>query len=76
MSMIPAPIWPCPKKSPRLGLTVLPMDFLPLDEEDIGEEFRNMYWNYGRKVIEAARFVARTPKPLRRLFLQFFLRSR
>ncbi|RJO64863.1 MAG: hypothetical protein C4523_17675 [Myxococcales bacterium] len=50
-----------PEKIARLGLPVVPMDFLPLDEEDLGKEFHNMYWNFGRRMLEAARFVARTP---------------
>ncbi len=50
-----------PEKIARLGFPVIPIEFLPLAQEDIGEEFHNMFWNFGRKIIEAARIVARTP---------------
>ncbi|MBN1334392.1 MAG: hypothetical protein JXB39_00365 [Deltaproteobacteria bacterium] len=50
-----------PEKLARLGIPVVPFEFLPLDEEPIGPEFRTMYWNFGRRLLEAARYVARTP---------------
>ena len=43
------------------GVNVIPMDFLPLDELDISEVNPNMYWNYGRKIIAAARIVRQYP---------------
>jgi len=43
------------------GVNVIPMDFLPLDTIDITEIHRNMYWNYGRKIIAAAKFIADYP---------------
>ncbi len=43
------------------GVNVIPMDFLPLDAEDISDVNPNMYWNYGRKIIAAARLVGRYP---------------
>ena len=39
------------------GVNVIPMDFLPLDKIDISDLNANMYWNYGRKIIAAARFI-------------------
>ncbi len=39
------------------GVNVIPMDFLPLDEIDISGVNPNMYWNYGRKIIAAAKFI-------------------
>ncbi len=50
-----------PEKIARLGLPVVPLEYLPIAEEDLGEEFQNMYWNYGRKIMEAVRYVARQP---------------
>jgi predicted nucleotide-binding protein (sugar kinase/HSP70/actin superfamily) len=41
------------------GANVLPMDFLPLDEEDIREVNPNMYWNSGRRILAAARISRR-----------------
>jgi predicted nucleotide-binding protein (sugar kinase/HSP70/actin superfamily) len=39
------------------GVNVIPMDFLPVDDIDISDVNQNMYWNYGRKIIAAARFI-------------------
>ena len=50
-----------PEKLSNLGFPVVPLEFLPLDEEHLGAEFENTFWNFGRKVLEGARFVARTP---------------
>jgi predicted CoA-substrate-specific enzyme activase len=41
------------------GVNVLPMDFLPLDAEDISDVNTNMYWNSGRQILAAARLVGR-----------------
>jgi len=43
------------------GVNVIPMDFLPLEGIDISDVNRNMYWNYGKKILQAARIVARYP---------------
>jgi predicted CoA-substrate-specific enzyme activase len=43
------------------GINVLPMDVLPLDEEDISEVNPNMYWNSGRRILSAATIVRRNP---------------
>ncbi|MGA2074685.1 MAG: acyl-CoA dehydratase activase [Terriglobia bacterium] len=43
------------------GVNVLPMDFLPLDSEDITEVNANMYWNSGRSILAAARLASRHP---------------
>jgi len=43
------------------GINVLPMDVLPLDEEDISEVNPNMYWNSGRRILSAAAIVRRHP---------------
>jgi predicted CoA-substrate-specific enzyme activase len=43
------------------GINVLPMEVLPLDEEDISEVNPNMYWNSGRRILAAARIVGRNP---------------
>ncbi len=41
------------------GVNVLPMDFLPLDFEDITEVNANMYWNSGRRILAAAQLTRR-----------------
>ncbi|HXK62720.1 MAG TPA: hypothetical protein PLP42_22775, partial [Acidobacteriota bacterium] len=43
------------------GVNVIPMDFLPLRGVDISEVNPNMYWNYGRKILQACRLVAQYP---------------
>ncbi len=43
------------------GINVIPMDFLPLDDVDIRDINSNMFWNYGRRILAAARLVGREP---------------
>jgi predicted CoA-substrate-specific enzyme activase len=43
------------------GVNTIPMDFLPLNTIDIKDTHQNMYWNYGRKIIAAAKFIADFP---------------
>jgi len=43
------------------GANVLPMDFLPIDNEDISDVNANMYWNSGRRILAAARLTRRYP---------------
>ncbi len=50
-----------PEKISRLGFQVIPLDYLPIDDEEIGSEFSNLFWNFGRKIMEAVRYIARTP---------------
>ena len=39
------------------GVNVIPMDFLPLKGIDVRDVVENMYWNYGRKILQAGKFV-------------------
>ncbi len=50
-----------PQKIASLGLPVVPLEYLPLEGEHLGEEFRNSFWNFGRTILEGARHIARTP---------------
>lgn len=43
------------------GVNVIPMDFLPIDSIDISDVNMNMYWNYGRKILAAAKIVGQYP---------------
>jgi len=43
------------------GVNVVPMDFLPIEGIDIREINSNMYWNYGRKILQACRVVSGYP---------------
>jgi predicted CoA-substrate-specific enzyme activase len=39
------------------GVNVIPLDFLPIRGIDVSDVVPNMYWNYGRKILQTARFV-------------------
>ncbi len=43
------------------GVNVIPMDFLPLWGTPTQDVVPNMFWNYGRRMIQAAKFVAEHP---------------
>jgi len=40
------------------GVNVIPMDFLDIDNIPVSDVNDNMYWNYGRRILAAAKFVA------------------
>ena len=46
----------------QYGGNVIPVDFLPVDDIDIRDVNDNMFWNYGRKIIAAAKWVGSHPK--------------
>jgi len=46
----------------QYGANVIPIDFLPVDGIDIREIHDNMFWNYGRKIIAAAKWCRNRPK--------------
>jgi len=43
------------------GVNVIPLDFLPLWGTDTRDVTPNMFWNYGRKILQAARIVSDNP---------------
>ncbi|GAB4252935.1 MAG: hypothetical protein Kow00122_10770 [Thermoleophilia bacterium] len=43
------------------GVNVIPMDFLPLWSVETRDVTPNMFWNYGRKILQAAKVVAERP---------------
>ena len=43
------------------GINVVPLDFLPLDGEDVSAINDNMYWHSGRLILAAAQFTRRNP---------------
>jgi len=47
----------------KLGMMVIPIDFLPMKEmaEEIGRDYPYMYWRSGQKILAAARYIGRTP---------------
>jgi len=44
----------------QYGVNVVPMDFLPAEEIDVTPYHENMFWNYGRRILQAAALVGRT----------------
>ena len=43
------------------GINVIPLDFLPLDGEDVSAVNDNMFWHSGRQILAAAQFTRRVP---------------
>jgi len=39
------------------GVNLIPLDFLPVAGINLDEVVPNMFWNYGRKILQASRFV-------------------
>ncbi len=48
------------KKMRELGMLPIPVDFLDLDPSIISDDYPNMYWNYGQKILAAARKIKET----------------
>jgi predicted nucleotide-binding protein (sugar kinase/HSP70/actin superfamily) len=42
----------------QYGIDVLPMDFLPYEGIDVKPFHENMFWNYGRKILQTAAWVS------------------
>ncbi len=53
-----------PKKLRDLGILAIPLDFLELDYKSIQDDFSNMYWHYGQRIMSAAEMLSKD----RRLF--------
>ena len=43
------------------GVNVIPMDFLPMEGVRISDMIPNMYWNYGTRILQAAKIVSQHP---------------
>ncbi|MBD3232888.1 MAG: CoA activase, partial [candidate division Zixibacteria bacterium] len=48
-----------PNKIRQLGIPFVPMDFLPIDDSDT---LPGMYWNYGRRILSAAKYIRNHPQ--------------
>ncbi|MEW5802407.1 MAG: acyl-CoA dehydratase activase, partial [bacterium] len=46
-----------PKIFREMGFLIVPMDFLPLHHKQIDEDWPNMYWRYGQRILSAAQFI-------------------
>ena len=53
------------------GVNVLPLDFLPLDDRTVDDLHPNMFWNSGRRILEAGRF-ARENKGIHVVYITNF----
>jgi len=60
-----------PRKVSEMGCRVIPYEFLPFSEENLDPFFQNMFWYYGQRILNAARFV-RERKNLFLLYLTNF----
>lgn len=50
-----------PKKLAELGVISLPMDFLPIENSSVKQNWPNMYWRAGQRILSAARIIRATP---------------
>ncbi len=50
-----------PGKLAKLGGVVIPLDMLPLPMERTADEFRNMYWHYGQRILAAGIAIKEDP---------------
>ncbi|GAH47723.1 unnamed protein product, partial [marine sediment metagenome] len=48
-----------PKKIRDLGVQALPIDFIPMDYQALKEDFYNMYWHYGQRILGAAETISK-----------------
>ncbi len=46
----------------RLGAMAIPMEFLDLDDVEIGTDYPNMYWGFGEQILRAGRAINRDPR--------------
>jgi len=60
-----------PEKLRDLGVLAIPLDFVPLDNIDLGKDFPDMYWRYGQRILAAARRIA-TDKRLHAVYVTNF----
>ena len=51
-----------PRKLRGMGILPIPMDFLPLDDVTISDQWSNMYWRYGQKILSAAEMIGNDPR--------------
>ncbi|HYA12588.1 MAG TPA: acyl-CoA dehydratase activase, partial [Thermodesulfovibrionales bacterium] len=50
-----------PKKLADLGVHSIPMDFLPIEEINIYQDWPNMYWRSGQRILQAAKLIRNHP---------------
>jgi len=50
-----------PRKLRDLGIIPIPQDYLNLDTVDIHDQFPNMYWRYGQRILSSAEIIRNNP---------------
>lgn len=45
-----------------LGVLAIPMDFLPIQDVNITDDWTNMYWKYGQRILKVGKFIRNHPK--------------
>jgi hypothetical protein len=50
------------RKLGRIGIPALPVDFLPLDEKEVFNDYPSLYCPNGQKIIASAKYIARHEK--------------
>ncbi len=60
-----------PDKFRDLGVMAIPMDMLPVGEVELADEWDNMYWKYGVRILSAAEII-RNDKRLHGVYLTNF----
>jgi predicted CoA-substrate-specific enzyme activase len=51
-----------PRKLRDLGVMSIPIDFIPLQYRNLKEDFHNMYWHYGQRILAAAETIRENEK--------------
>ncbi|MES0341571.1 MAG: acyl-CoA dehydratase activase, partial [Candidatus Humimicrobiaceae bacterium] len=51
-----------PKKLRGLGLKVIPLDFLPVGKVDLSDDWPNLYWEFGDRILSAAEIIKKDPR--------------
>ncbi|TET52340.1 MAG: hypothetical protein E3J58_00225, partial [Actinomycetota bacterium] len=51
-----------PKKLRGLGLKVIPLDFLPVGKVDLSQDWPNLYWEFGDRIMSAAEIIKKDPR--------------
>ena len=46
-----------PKKLREIGMKVIPLDYLPLDSVNLSEDWPNMYWEFGDRIMSATEII-------------------
>ena len=59
-----------------LGVLAFPMDCLPESDFKVSQEFPQMYWRYGQRILRAAETIVQDPRLFPDLHHQFRLRAR